>query len=379
MRGILVKRVYLDNNATTELDPNVFKAMLEDLSGPPANPSSVHSFGQKARGHLTRSRQIIASFFNVKPEAVLFTSGGTEAVHFMIHSLPKKGHLITTAIEHSCVYKTVQLLESEGWDVDYLPCGLWGAPTPERIEQAIRPDTRAFIFSLSNGETGVKIDLDAIAKLAEKRQIPLLLDAVSFIGKEPFAMPDGVAALAIAGHKFHGPKGIGALITKSPFKAKPIFLGGGQEFNKRAGTENLAGILGLAEALTIVKERQYAIFDQLLDLRSHMEVELLRHVPDVFINGEGPRISNTLNAAFLGVEGESLLMHLDLAGIALSHGSACSSGALEPSRVLTQMGIDRKIARSSIRISLSRLNTKEEIDYFLEKIQTIVNKLRNPF
>ena len=321
MRGILVERVYLDNNATTELDPNVFKAMLEDLSGPPANPSSVHYFGQKARGLLTRSRQIAASFFNVRPEEVLFTSGGTEAVHFMIRSLPKKGHLITTAIEHSCVYKTVQSLESEGWDVDYLPCGLWGAPTPEQIEQAIRPDTRAFIFSISNGETGVKIDLDAIAKLAEKRQIPLLLDAVSFIGKEPLSIPEGISALAIAGHKFHGPKGVGALIAKSPFKAKPIFLGGSQEFNKRAGTENLAGILGLAEALAIVKERQYAIFDQLLDLRSHLEVELLRHVPDVFINGEGPRISNTLNAAFLGVEGESLLMHLDLAGIAVSHGS----------------------------------------------------------
>jgi cysteine desulfurase len=374
-----MRTVYLDNNATTALDPNVFKAMLEDLTGPPANPSSVHHFGQKARGYLTRSRQIVASFFNVKSEEVVFTSGGTEAVHLMIHSLPKKGHLITTAIEHSCVYKTVQALESEGWDVDYLPCGLWGAPTLNQVQQAIRPDTKALIFSASNGETGVKIDLDAIANMAEKKQIPLLVDAVSFIGKEPFRLPNGVSALAIAGHKFHGPKGVGALIIKSPFKLKPILLGGNQEFGKRAGTENLAGILGLAKALTLVKENQTSIFEQLLDLRSHLEVELLRHIPDVFVNGEGPRISNTLNAAFLGVEGESLLMHLDMAGIAVSHGSACSSGALEPSRVLMQMGIDRKTARSSIRISLSRFNTKEEIDYFLEKIQAIVSKLRNPF
>ncbi len=371
-------KIYLDNNSTTALDPRVFKTMMEDLGGPPANPSSVHSFGQRARGLLAGARQKVAHFFGVKPEEVTFTSGGTESVHLMIHSLAGKGHLITTAIEHSCVYKTVQSLEAQGWNVDYLPCGLWGAPRVEQIEEAIRPDTRAFIFSACNGETGVKIDLENIAALAERHKIPLLIDAVAFIGKEPFTMPPGVTAVSLSGHKFHAPKGIGALIARSHFKIKPMLLGGSQEMQKRAGTENLPGILGLAEALAIVEREQENISQTLLDLRCHLEKELLSRISDVHIHGEGPRIANTVGAAFLGVEGEALLMHLDMAGIAVSHGSACSSGSLEPSRVLTQMGVDRKLARSSIRISLSRFNTREEIDLFIEHLESIVNKLRKP-
>lgn len=371
-----MQRIYLDNNATTALDPKVFKAILNDLSGPPANPSSVHFFGQRARGLLTQARQTTADFFGVKPDEVFFTSGGTESIHWMLHSLAKKGHLITTAIEHSSVYKTIQNLEAGGWEVDYLPVSSWGAPTVEQIEAAIRPNTQAMVFSASNGETGVKIDLENIASLAEKHQIPFLLDAVAFIGKEPFVMPKGVSALALSGHKFHGPKGVGALISRSSFKIKPCFLGGPQEMQKRAGTENLSGILGLAEALSIVKEQEEIFSANILDLRCHLEHELKSAVGDILIHGEGPRISNTTNAAFLGADGESLLMHLDLAGVAVSHGSACSSGALEPSRVLTKMGIDRKIARSSIRISLSRFTTREEIDQFLEIITHLVQKMR---
>ncbi|MBS0625038.1 MAG: cysteine desulfurase [Verrucomicrobia bacterium] len=369
-----MQRIFLDNNSTTALDPRVLQAMLEDLSGPPANPSSVHFFGQRARSLLSKARQTTASFFQVKPEEVLFTSGGTEAISLMLQGLPQKGHIITTAIEHSSVYKSIQALS--GYTVDYIPCGLWGAPDPELIEKAIRPETKALIFSLSNGETGVKIDLGAIAAIAEKHKIPLLLDAIAYIGKEPFQMPQGATAVAIAAHKFHGPKGAGALIARSSFKISPLFAGGGQEFQRRAGTENLASILGLAKALEILKESQTEITEKLLALRTHLEAGLLSALPDAIINGQGPRVSNTLNVALPGIEGESLLMHLDLAGISVSHGSACSSGALEPSRVLTQMGIDRKIARSSIRISLSRLNTREEIDTFLEKISLIVNKFR---
>jgi len=372
-----MERIYLDNNATTILDPRVFKAMLQDLSGPPANPSSVHSFGQKARGLLTQARQKTAHFFGVKPEEVIFTSGGTESVHLMLQSLKSKGHLITTAIEHSCVYKTVQKLEEQGCEVDYLPVSLWGAPTIEQIKAAIHSDTKAMVFSASNAETGVKIDLDEISQLAEERQIPLLIDAVAFIGKEPFQLPKGVSALALSGHKFHGPKGVGALIARSSFKIQPQLLGGSQEFQKRAGTENLAGILGLTEALSIYKEKELEIFDHITSLRLHLEKRLTSEISDVLIQGEGPRVSNTTNVAFLGVEGEALLMHLDLTGIAVSHGSACSSGALEPSRVLTQMGIDRKIARSSIRISLSRFTTREEIDRFVDTCAHLVKKLKH--
>jgi cysteine desulfurase len=371
-----VQRIYLDNNATTALDPRVFKAMLLDLSGPPANPSSVHWFGQQARNHLSAARQKVASFFKAKPDEILFTSGGTESINYFLRGIGTKGHVISTTIEHSATYKTLQALESSGLNVTYLPIGLWGAPLPEQLTDAIRPDTRAIILSASNGETGVKIDLEAIAKLAETRNIPLFIDAVSYIGKEPLTLHRGIAALAISGHKFHAPKGIGALYLRSDLKLPPEITGGSQENARRAGTENLAGILGLAEALQILQEKQTEITDILTDLRLHLEHGLLRAIPDLAIHGEGPRISNTANIAFLGLDGETLLMQLDQAGIAVSHGSACSSGSLEPSRVLTNMGIDRKTARSSIRFSLSRMNTREEIDRSIEIIEHIVKKLR---
>ena len=350
--------------------------MLEDLKGPPANPSSVHQLGMRAKKLLQGARKKTADFFSLSPEEVIFTSGGTEGINLLLRGLPK-GHLITTNLEHSAVYKTLQALEKQGSTVTYLGCGLWGAPTPEQIEEAIRPETKAIILSASNSETGVKIEVEAIAHLAERRSIPLLLDAVSFIGKEPLPLPKGVSAMAISGHKFHAPKGIGALLCRKSLKLHSIATGGNQEYAHRAGTENLSGILGLAEALQILREEQPTIAQHLLDLRSRFECELLRALPDLAINGQGPRISNTVNIAFLGCDGDSLLMQLDQAGIAASLGSACSSGALEPSRILTNMGLDRKVVRSSIRFSFGRMNTREEIDLGLERIVRIVKKLRS--
>lgn len=348
--------------------------MLLDLSGPPANPSSVHYFGQRAKGLLSSARQKLAHFFNGKSEEILFTSGGTESINYFLRGL--KGHIITTSIEHSAIFQTLQILEKDGINITYLPVGLWGAPLPEQIEAAILPSTRAIVLSASNAETGVKIDLPSIGNLALKHSIPLLLDAVSFIGKEELEMHPGISALALSAHKFHGPKGVGALYLRSGLKFPSEITGGAQENMKRAGTENLAGILGLAEAIEILKERQTEISNHLLDLRNRLETGLLREIPDIAINGLGPRISNTSNIAFLGVDGETLLMQLDLLGIATSHGSACSSGSLEPSRVLRNMGINRKTARSSIRFSLSRLNTREEVDLVIEKLSQIVKKLR---
>lgn len=351
--------------------------MLADLKGPPANPSSVHWFGREAKSLLNAARHRAASFFKAKPEEIIFTSGGTESLNLMLRSLLARGHLITTAIEHSAGYKSIQALEAEGMSVTYLPVGLWGAPLIEQIAGAIQNNTKAVALSASNGETGVKIDLPAVASLCEKHQIPLLLDAVSYVGKEPLTMFPGISGIAISGHKFHAPKGIGLLYLRSSFKLTPLLTGGNQEHQRRAGTENLAGILGLAEALQILEESQEEITRQILDLRLHFENGLQREIPDLIIHGEGPRISNTSNIAFLGVDGETLLMHLDLAGIAVSHGSACSSGALEPSRVLTQMGIDKKTARSSLRFSLGRTNTREEIDQAIEKCVYLVKKLRH--
>jgi cysteine desulfurase len=324
---------------------------------------------------LQDARRTTADFFQAKPEEILFTSGGTEGINLLLRSLPK-GHLITTNIEHACVYRTAQLLDGKGLNVTFLSPGLWGAPTPEQIEAAIRPDTVAILLSASNGETGVKIDLDTIASLAKKRHIPLFIDAVSYLGKEPLLLHPGITAVALSGHKFHAPKGIGALFIRSHFKLQPQSTGGNQEHTRRAGTENLSGILGLAEALQILTENQTTITQCILDLRAHFECEILRHLSDVVINGQGPRISNTANLAFLGADGETLLLQLDLAGIAASHGSACSSGALEPSRVLTNMGVDRATARSSLRFSFSRQNTKEEIDRALSILIPLVTKLR---
>jgi len=372
-----MERIYLDNNSTTAVDPRVFNAMLVDLKGPPANPSSTHWFGQQARSRLSQARQDAASFFGVKPEEVTFTSCGTESINLMLRGLKPSGHLITTQIEHAGMYRTIQTLEMQGLSVTYLPVGLWGAPLPDQIEGALRPDTRAIALSASNGETGVRIDLPAIAAIAEKRGIPLLLDCVSYIGKEPLPLLPAIAAVSLSAHKFHAPKGVGLLVHRSSLKLAPLITGGNQESQLRAGTENLSAILGLAEALQILKEEQKSITERLTNLRLRFESGLIGALPDIAINGEGPRISNTSNIAFLGVDGETLLMQLDLAGIAASHGSACSSRALEPSRILTQMGIDKKRVRSSVRFSLGRNNTQEEVDRTLDILVHIVKKLRN--
>lgn len=371
----MMKRIYLDHNATTSVDPRVLKVMLSELSGPPGNPSSMHWFGQQARQKLAQARETTARFFLAKPSEIIFTSGGTESINLFLRGLPSKGHLITTAIEHSCIYKTVKALESAGLSATYLPVGLWGAPSPESLEASIQSNTQAIILSAANSETGVKIDLQAIAAIADRHRISLLIDAVGYIGKEPLTLFPGITAVACSGHKFHAPKGIGILLSKPTLKLAPLLTGGNQEYQHRAGTENLAGILGLAEAFRILAEEQDSITSHLLNLRMRLETGLKDSLPDLAINGEGPRISNTSNISFPGIDGETLLIQLDMAGIAVSHGSACASGAVEPSRVLLQMGVPRKIACSSVRFSVGRTNTPEEIERAIEIIVTVVKKL----
>lgn len=373
-------RIYLDHNATTPLDPRVLKAMLADLGGFPANPSSVHYFGQQARAKLEISRKTISSFFHVKPEELIFTSGGTESLNLILRGFfgsRPKGHLITTAIEHSAMYRTIQILEGAGLEVTYLPLDSWGVPLASQIALAIKPNTCAFAFSAANNETGAILDIKAIADLAYQREIPLILDFVAYIGKEKFFHHPGISAMSISGHKFHAPKGIGCAIIRRNFKCAPLITGGGQEFQKRAGTENLAGILGLQEAFSILQESQESITKKIEDLRSHFERVLLKELPDVSINAKSPRVCNTSNLCFKEIDGETLLIHLDMAGIAASHGSACSSGSLEPSRVLLGMGLGKQVAKASLRFSFSRFTTKEEIDMALERIIEIVRKLRS--
>lgn len=239
-------RIYLDNNATTALDPRVLEAMMEDFSLP-GNPSSIHSFGQEARTKLAAARHTIAEVLRVKSNELIFTSGGTEALNMILRGIPG-GHIITSNVEHSSVARTLEMS-----NVTYLPAGPYGAALPESVKEAISPDTKLIVLSAVNNETGVKTDVKAIAKIAERANIPFFLDAVAWLGKERISLPSGVTAAAFSGHKIHGPKGIGLLFVRKSLKFAPLLTGGPQEQMTRAGTENLAGILGLAKAIELLQ------------------------------------------------------------------------------------------------------------------------------
>lgn len=371
------QRIYLDNNASTQLDPRVLKALIAHLSEDTGNPSSIHSFGQAARSAINNARRIIASYLNVKPHEIIFTSGGTEGINMFIRGLLgiETGHIITSSVEHSCVNSAIKFLEVQGCRTTFLSPGLWGAVKPEAVREAIRPDTRLIALMAVNNETGIKTDIDGVAAIAREAKIPFLVDGVSLLGKEQFTIPEGVSGMCFSGHKLHAPKGIGFSFIRSNMKLSPLISGGEQEYGKRGGTENASGIVALAEAIGILRSELPEASLKMEKLRDKFEKNLMGQLPNVGINGQGPRIVNTSNLWFAGVEGESLLTGLDMEGVAVSHGSACSSGALEPSRVLLNMGISDELARSSIRISLSRFTTEEEIDAAIGIIVRVVKKL----
>ncbi len=372
-------KIYLDNSASTPIDPRALDQMLRDLKEHFGNPSSSHSFGQDSRRRLLQARQIIASYLRVKPNEVIFTSGGTESMNLAIRGLLEgkaKGHILTSSAEHACVYSTVKLMEADGHRATYLSPGLWGAVTPEAVQAAIQSDTRLIVLTAVNNETGVKTDISAIAAIAEKAGVPFLVDGVALLGKEPFTIQSGVSAMGFSGHKFHAPKGIGLVFIRSSLKLRPLLSGGDQEFGRRGGTENLSGIIGLAEAVRLLDSELPAASQQMFRLRDKLENTLLQELSGVAVNGQGPRIGNITNLAFSGVEGETLLAALDMEGVAVSHGSACSSGALEPSRILLNMGISMEAARSSIRFSLSRFTTEDEINRCASIVVRVVRRLR---
>ncbi len=373
-----MKRIYLDNNASTSLDPRVAQAIQKELQTL-GNPSSVHSFGQDLRNQITKSRRSIAAYLGSKPQELIFTSGGTEALNMVIRGVfgeKPSGHIITSSAEHSCVFHGVKWMESCGCEATFLSPGSWGAVTPVALRIALRPYSRLIALMAVNNETGVKTDIEAIAEIALEAGIPLLIDGVALLGKETFTIPKGVSAMCFSGHKFHAPKGIWLAFIRSGLKCAPLLIGGGQEYQKRGGTENMFGIIGLAEAVKILETELPEASLQMAELRDRLEEGLRSQLPDILVNGEGPRVVNTTNLSFLGVEGESLLMNLDLAGIAVSHGSACSSGALEPSRILLNMGYGVDRALSSVRFSLSRFTTRQEIDTSIDLIVQTVQRLR---
>ncbi len=367
-----MKKIYLDNNATTALDPRVIEAMQEVLTPIPFNSSSVHSFGQESKKLLTNSRDTIAHALHVKPQELIFTSGGTEALNLLIRGFYKPGtHVISSNVEHPAVRET---LDSLGAKVTYLPAGLWGAIQPHQLEEALTSETRLIVLTAANNITGVKTDIKAIADIAHKRNIPFIVDGVQILGKELFHIPTGVSGMAFSGHKFHGPTGIGLAFVRSPFKLPPQITGGSQEYGRRAGTENLMGIVGLAKAVELLATELPAATERMQKLRDKLTDGLMESLGNIVVHGQGPRLCNTVHIGFPGIDGETLLLQLDLAGIAASHGSACTSGGLEPSPILLNMQIPTSLARSSIRFSLCRMTTEQEIDTALDLITQLVNK-----
>lgn len=365
------KRIYLDNNATTSVDTQVVEVVLAELTEGLGNPSSIHSFGRAARAKLIRARQTIASYLNVKPEEIIFTSGGTEGANLLLRgwlSSQVKGHVITSSCEHAAVYETLKSLESSQLKVSFLQAGLVGAIAPKQVLEAVQPDTRAIILMAVNNETGVKTDIHAIASIAKENKIPFIVDGVAWLGKEFGSLPEGISGMFFSGHKIHAPKGVGFVYVNQRFKLNAMCTGGEQEFRRRAGTENLPAIMGLAKAVELLSKELPEAAARMLYLREKFENTLLARLPNCRVNGLGARTVNTSNIAFLGAEGEVLLAKLDLAGLAASHGSACASGGLQPSRILLSMGLPIDVAAASIRFSLSRKTSEEDIERALEII-----------
>lgn len=375
-------RVYLDHNATTPLDPLVLEAMLPYLSELFGNPSSVHSFGREARRALEEARETIARLIGAdEKEALVFTSGGTEADNFAIkgaaYAHRERGrHLITSAVEHPAVLETLRHLSREGFDVTLLPVDPEGLLDLEALERALRQDTILISLMHANNETGVLFPLAEVARIAKERGILFHTDAVQSFGKVPIDVKAlGVDLLSLSAHKLYGPKGVGALYIRPGLKLLPLHHGGHQERERRGGTVNVAGAVGFAGAAELAHAKMEEESHRLGRLRDKLEGGILERVEGVRRNGHPiSRLPNTSSLSFEGIDTESLLVGLDLEGIAASSGSACSSGSLQPSHVLKSMGVPEGWA--SLRLSLGRGTTEEEIDYVLDVLPTIVERLR---
>ncbi|MDE3202205.1 MAG: cysteine desulfurase [Acidobacteriota bacterium] len=375
----------MDANATTPLLPEVVEAMYPYWVENFGNASSIHQDGQKARQAVDAARHTLASFFNCSEAEVVFNSGGTEGDNTALFGLLRPGdHLITTSIEHSAVLQAAQRLALRGIEVSYVDPEPSGIITPESIGKAIRPETRLISMMLANNETGVLQPVQAVGRLATDHGIFFHIDAVQGAGKVQIDVKQiGCHLLSISAHKMHGPKGVGALYVRRGTPIEPLLVGGSHERRRRAGTENVPGIVGLGKAAELaMKSLADGTMDQVAALRDRLEKGILA-LPDTGLNGQLPdgtpvlRAANTTNIWFDNLEGEALVIALDLKGLAVSGGSACHSGATEPSHVLMAMGINKTRARASIRFSLLKTVTLEEVDRVLQIIPEAVAKLRS--
>jgi cysteine desulfurase len=380
-----MKRIYLDHNATTAVEPAVLDAMLPFFSGDFGNASSIHNFGQRARSAVETARENIAALLNARPAEIVFTSGGTESDNHAIFgiaqaSLPLQPatHIITTAIEHEAVLNTCQALEKLGARVTYLPVDRDGLLNLQELRNAIRPETILITVMHANNELGTIQPLQEIGKIAAEADVYFHTDAVQSTGKIPVDVKTlQVDLLSLSGHKFYAPKGVGALFIKNGTRLRQLLFGGHHQRGFRPGTENVAGIVGLGKAAELAKLSQTHDASRIGQLRDKLEQGLLTRVPHSFANAaNAPRTPNTSNIVFPGIEGEAMIISLDLKGLACSTGAACSSGAIEPSHVLTAIGLPASHARASIRFSLGRYTTEAEIDAALEIVPAAVAQLR---
>ena len=374
--------VYFDNNATTRLAPEALEAMEPYLTELYGNPSSIHSFGSQVARKIQEAREQVADLLGASdPIEVFFTSCGTEgdnaAIRGLIESRPGKRHIVTTQVEHPAVRGLCQHLEKNGYRVTWIHVDRDGMLNLDELEKSLSDDTALISVMAANNETGVLFPIETVAVMARSRGIPLHVDAVQAVGKIPLSVKDiPVDLLTISGHKFHGPKGVGALYVRRGITFHPFIMGGHQERNRRAGTENVASIIGMGKAAKLVKKDQGKETKRLRLLRDRLEQSLLSNF-DCRINGhrEG-RLPNTLNVSFEFLEGEAILVLLDEYGICASTGSACTAGSVEPSHVLRAMGVQPNWIQGTVRFSLGRYNTEEEVDFVGEKMPAIVQRLQ---
>ena len=383
-------KVYLDNSATTAMAAEVIEAMLPYFSDEMGNAQSVHSFGQRAKAAVEKARREVAALINAAPLEIVFVSGGTEADNLAIRGIAEAHrdhgrHIITTKIEHPAVLATCEALEASGYRVTYLPVLRTGIVSADDVRQAIGDETILISVMLANNETGTIQPIEEISALVNQarsrglKHLHLHTDAVQAVGKVAVDVDRlGVDLLSLSGHKIHGPKGIGALYVRKGTRLAKLLYGGHHERDRRAGTENVPGIAGLGRAAELARTQLDERINRMRALRDYLEQQLLSRFNGVRINGDiQQRVPNVSNLSFDGIDGESLLIALDLKGIAVSTGSACASGSLEPSHVLQAIGLSRDEVRGSLRFSLGAYTTREEIDYAISVLVDTVSRLRD--
>lgn len=378
-----MKNIYFDNAATTKLDDEVLKEMLPYLKDNYGNPSSIYKLGREARKAIEDSREKIAKVLNCKANEIYFTAGGSESDNTAIKGIAKANkkrgnHIITSKIEHPAVLETCKQLEKEGFEITYISVDEKGIVNLEELKKSIKPTTILITIMFANNEIGTIQPIEEIGKIAKENNIYFHTDSVQAVGSIKIDVQKlNIDSLSLSGHKFYGPKGVGALYVKTGIPFEKFISGGHQERNKRAGTENVAGIVGIGKAIELAYENLDKYNKKIKELRDYYVKQVEEKIPYIKINGDmEKRLPGNSNISFRFIEGEGLLLNLDLKGICASSGSACTSGSLDPSHVLLAIGLPHEIAHGSLRVSIGKYNTKEEIDYLIENLMEIVTRLR---